>query len=147
MLQRLGISLHRDKAGDYVLDGGQSLLSIVRWECIEGPVAGLPPQGCLERIVCAAELELHPERGPLVQAWLDSRGGTPETSPKAFTWSSLAGWYNDHGGYEAFLQSIWKDSSQSAALVNALVASNTWRVVTAVADAEIDPDGTTLTPT
>jgi hypothetical protein len=83
--------------GDIELDGGATKVSLIRWEVSDPPTPGLPDQQTLERLVCAALLEVYPERGENVQTWLDSRHNPPTSTVKEYAWSYYAGWYADHG--------------------------------------------------
>jgi len=99
------------KLGDYqyLLDHGLTRLSVVLWQAPDKHADGLPGEQTLERLVSAAILAAYPERGPAVQAWLNSR---PEPPPKAsvkdYSWSYMAGWYSERG-CENFFSALWED--------------------------------------
>ena len=93
---------------EFLLDGGKTVISIVRWKASDAASPGLPAQQTLERLVCAALVEAYPQRGQAVQEWLDSRSDGPKAGIKEFGWSYMAGWYAEYG-CEAFLGKLWND--------------------------------------
>ena len=70
--------------GDFAIDGGATLASLVAWQAADDPIPGLPDQQTLERVVCAAIVAAHPLRGPAVGDWLVSRPQAPQAGPKEF---------------------------------------------------------------
>lgn len=48
--------------GDIALDGGTTLVSLVRWEAEGGDVEGVPTQQTLERLVCLGLATAYPDR-------------------------------------------------------------------------------------
>ena len=123
----------RTKEGDVVLDGGQRLISLVRWEASDPPNFGIPTQQVLERLVCAALVAAYPDRGPAVQRWLDARPDGPQAGPKEFGWSFMAGWYAEFG-CEGFYRQLWRSERVVAELRSRLTQCGTWRVAEALAD-------------
>lgn len=83
--------------------------------------AVIPAQQCLERLVCAALAEVHPERAADVARWLDAdpaaqfRSGTPGVYPKAHTWAHMAKWGADHG-CDDFFRALWREPPVADAL-------------------------------
>jgi hypothetical protein len=102
-------------------------VSIVVWQTPEPDQPQLPPVQTLERLVCAALIDVYPERGQEVLRWLDSRTNPPPPSPKEFSWSHVAGWYAELGG-EAFFTQLWKDPRIVRALESRLIEAGAWRV-------------------
>jgi len=119
--------------GDFLLDGGATIVSVVRWEASDSPAAGLPNQQTLERLVCAAVVAAHPNRGAAVQGWLDSRPNGPEAGPKEFAWSHMAGWYAEQG-CEAFYRVVWTDENVVSELESRLSQCGAWRIAEALAE-------------
>lgn len=119
--------------GDVILFGGAMTVSLVRWETPDKPAAGLPAQQTLERLVCAAVLAAHPDRGPAVQRWLDGRPAAPAAGPKEFGWSHMAGWYAEWG-CEAFFRAVWDDERVAVELESRLRASGAWPIGQALAE-------------
>ncbi len=118
---------------DIVLDSGQTLVSLVRWEASDPPSQGVPDQQTLERLVCASLIAAYPDRGPAVQNWLDSRPDGPQPGPKEFGWSYMAGWYADLG-CETFYRNLWLDDRVVAQLRSRLTEAAAWRVAEALAE-------------
>lgn len=118
--------------GNMVLDDGDTLVSLVRWEANDAAASGLPNQQTLERLVCAAVVAAFPDRGPAVQTWLDSRPNAAQAGPKEFGWSYMAGWYADHG-CEGFYRALWGEAVLAAQLKSRLQACGAWRVAEALA--------------
>jgi len=86
--------------GDVLLDDGRSRISIVLWSTPDPPSSDLPQKQTLERLVCAALRDAHPERARSVAEWLAARPSPPAASPKSyksFSWSHMAGWSPEHG--------------------------------------------------
>lgn len=128
-LRPLG-TVEENENGDLVLDG-TTIVSAVCWEAGDPPSAGLPPQQCLERLVCAALVAAYPPRGPAVSDWLDSRPDAPVAGPKEFAWSHMAGWYAEYGS-ETFFRKLWLDDRAVAELRPRLTACGAWRVAEAL---------------
>jgi hypothetical protein len=119
-------------AGEIEVDGGQTLISLVRWEVADPPDLALPDQQTLERLTCAAIVAAYPTRKDPVAAWLSSRPAPPAASPKAHAWSHMAGWYAEHA-CENFYSSLWNDPAILQALEVRLRASGAWQIATALA--------------
>jgi hypothetical protein len=119
--------------GDVVLDGWQTLISLVRWEAADQVADGVPNQQTLERLVCAALVAVYPDRRPAVQRWLDSRPEAPMPGPKEYGWSYMAGWYAEHG-CEDFYRNLWRDDPVVAELRSRLTQCGAWRVAEALAE-------------
>jgi hypothetical protein len=117
----------RDSEGDWLLDAGRTVVSLVRWQADDGPVRGLPEKQTLERLMCAAIAGAYPDRAPVVQDWLDSRPNPPPADAKEHAWSYMAGWHA-HGGSEFFCRTIWQDAHVAAELRARLVKSGAWRI-------------------
>lgn len=119
--------------GDIAMDGGSTIVSLVRWEASDVAGDGIPTKQTLERLVCAAIVAAYPDRGPKVQEWLDSRNGTPKAGPKEFGWSHMAGWYADHGCAD-FYKNLWRDDRIVAELKPRLVECGAWRIAEMLAE-------------
>jgi len=119
--------------GDTALDGGATLVSLIRWETDDDQVAGVPSRQTLERLVCTALAVAYPKRGPAVGEWLKSRPDPPSATPKEFAWSHMAGWYAEHG-CEAFYTLVWEDAAVAAELQSRLEKSGAWRIAKALAE-------------
>jgi hypothetical protein len=119
--------------GDVSLDGGATLVSLVRWEAEDQDAAGVPTRQTLERLVCGSLVATYPDRGPAVRQWLKSRPNPPPTNPKEFAWSHMAGWYAEQG-CEAFYRVVWSDEAVADELRTRLRQCGAWRVAEAVAE-------------
>lgn len=119
--------------GDTALDGGATLVSLVRWETEGHHVPGVPTRQTLERLVCTALVVAYPDRGPAVDAWLESRPDPPSPTPKESAWSHMAGWYAEHG-CEAFYKLVWQDAAVARELESRLRESGAWRIAEALAE-------------
>ena len=76
----------------------------------DGALPGVPAQHCLERVVALALAQVYPARAAAVQSWLDARPECAAATPKAMTWSHMAGWFAETG-CDAFLRHrIWDDA-------------------------------------
>ena len=118
--------------GEIELDGGNTKISLVRWEVNEPPAPALPDQQTLERLACAAIIAAYPARAAAVQNWLAARPNPPAVDPKEHAWSYMAGWYAEHG-CEAFYSNLWNDPQAVAQLETRLRASGAWRIAEMVA--------------
>jgi hypothetical protein len=132
LLQQFG-ELQRNEHAEFLLNGGATVVSVVRWEASDAPTSGLPNQQTLERVAAAAVVAAYPDRGPAVQGWLDSRPDGPQAGPKEFGWSFMAGWYAEHG-CEAFYRLLWADAAIARQLQSRLHACGAWRVAEALAE-------------
>ena len=114
----------------FTLDAGALTVSILQWhsDCAAS-TPGVPDKQTLERIVCSALASVWPDRATAVQAWLDSRPN-PVASPKAASWSFMAGWFPDHGS-EAFLKLVWATPEVANELERQLALLVGWTVVEA----------------
>jgi hypothetical protein len=123
--------------GEMILFVGATAVSLVRWEVAAANQPGVPARQTLERLVCAALAAAFPERGPSVQAWLDSRPEGPAAGPKEFAWSHMAGWYAEHGCQE-FYSYLWAAESGNgcvrAELEKRLRECGAWRIAEALAE-------------
>lgn len=113
--------------GDWLLDGGATTVSIVRWQTDDAQAPGIPPKQTLERLICAALAAVYPERATAVQNWLDSRPKPLSVTGKAFAWSHMAGWYADNG-CEDFCRRIWDEPPIAAELKSRLQHSGAWAI-------------------
>ncbi len=119
--------------GDVVLDDGATVVSLVRWETDDPPLPGVPTQQTLERLVCAAFAATYPDRGPVVDAWLESRPDPPPLGPKEPAMSYMAGWYADTGS-DGFYRVIWDRGKVVDELRSRLGQCGAWRVAEALAE-------------
>jgi hypothetical protein len=131
--QEFDAEAKRTQEGDVVLDGRQTLISLVRWEAADQVADGLPNQQTLERLVCAALVAVYPDPAPAVQHWLDSRPNGPKPGAKEFGWSYMAGWYAELG-CEALYRNLWRDDRVVAELRSRLTHCGAWRVAEALAE-------------
>lgn len=122
----------RNAAGQIEIDGGNTLVCLVRWEVIDPPTSGLPDQQTLERLVSAALAAAYPARAAAVQNWLDARPIPPGTDPKELAWSYMAGWYAEHG-CEAFYSNLWNDPLVAAQMKARLQSSGAWQIADTLA--------------
>ena len=113
--------------GDIELDEPATKVSLVRWEAGDNAIPGIPARQCLERLVCAAMVAAYPDRGAAVQDWLDRRPDAPDSIPKEFAWSHMAGWYADRG-CDNFFHAVWEDERIVVHLIKYLKASGAWRI-------------------
>jgi len=74
-----------------LIDGGATLVSLIRWDTHDARTPGVPNQQTLERLVCAAICASYPLRGECVQSWLDSRQMPQALTAKEYVWSHMAG--------------------------------------------------------
>jgi len=119
--------------GDIEIYGGETKVSLICWQAPDAGTPGIPNRQTLERLICGALMAVYPNRGPVVQAWLDSRPEAPAAGPKEFAWSYLAGWHADSGSYDGFCSMLWKNESIAEQLRSRLEASGARRVAEALA--------------
>jgi len=86
------------------------------WECADPSHPLLPAQQSLERIVCAALAEAHPDRARQVAEWARDKAAPPH---KCAAWSHYAGWFSD-GGTGAFYGRVWQDEAVAEGLLRRL---------------------------
>lgn len=84
------------------------LVRQILWYCEDSRDLGAPRRNTLERVVSVAIRRAFEDRAEAVQRWLDERPSAPITSPKAYSWSYMAGWFADRG-CEAFLSELWNE--------------------------------------
>jgi hypothetical protein len=117
--------------GDIELDGGQTVVSLVRWEVNDPADVGLPDQQTLERLSGAAIGGAYPARRSAVASWLSTRPAPPLGSPKDHAWSYMAGWYAERA-CENFYSSLWDDPAIAQELKARLQVSGAWRIAIAL---------------
>ncbi|MBT9588746.1 hypothetical protein IV102_35760 [bacterium] len=90
---------------------------LMRWESPAG--MDLPKQQTLERLICTALRQHHPDRLSQVDAWLQ-----PEmtTSGKSFAWSYMAKW-QPQDGCDRFFEALWLDKPVAETLLRLLEAT------------------------
>lgn len=120
-----GASLNAD--GNIEVDGGATIVALIRWETNDPPAPGLPDQQTLERLVCAALAAAYPPRAKPVQDWLDARANPPPPDPKEHAWSYMAGWYAGHG-CDDFYANLWRDPNLLSELEHRLRSSGAWQI-------------------
>jgi hypothetical protein len=125
-----GASLNAD--GNIEVDGGATVVALIRWETNDPPAPGLPVQQTLERLVCAAFAAAYPTQAKAVQDWLDARPNPPSLDPKEHAWSYMAGWYAGHG-CEDFYRNLWRDPNLVRELESRLRLSGAWQIAETVA--------------
>jgi hypothetical protein len=118
--------------GDFAIDDGATLASLVAWRTPDDAMSSLPDRQTLERVACAAIVAVHPGRGGAVDQWLASRPDAPGAGPKEFAWSYMAGWYAERG-CEGFYRAVWEDPAVAAELEGRLRKAGAWRVAEALA--------------
>jgi hypothetical protein len=114
------------------LDGGTTLVSLIRWEAPDPPANGLPTQQSLERLLCAAIIAAYPARATAVHNWLLSVSVPLSGALKEYSWSYMAGWYAEHG-CDNFFRQVWQDAAITTELRNRLSHTNAWAVVSSLA--------------
>ncbi len=103
-------------------------VQIVMWRVAEDTQReGAPLQQTLERLVCTAISAVYPQRAKNVIDWLDSRDTPPDTNPKEYAWSYMAGWYAERH-CDAFYKTIWQDPKIKAELCGLLQAGGSWGI-------------------
>jgi hypothetical protein len=125
-----GASLNAER--NIVVDGGATIVALLRWETKEPPAPGLPDQQTLERIVCVALTAAYPHQAKAVQDWLDARPNPPPPDPKEHAWSYMAGWYTVHGCVD-FYSNLWRDANVVRELESRLRSSGAWQIAETVA--------------
>jgi hypothetical protein len=120
--------------GDYLLDSGNTVVSVAVWWTpdVDGP--GLPWQHTLERLACAALSAAFPGRAQAVEQWLQSRPTVPPppaAGPKEYAASNMAGWYADQGS-EAFYAALWGTPKVASELQSRLDQIGVWRIAEAL---------------
>jgi len=123
----------KNEHGEFVLDDGATIISVVQWQAEDAPAPGLPEKQTLERLACAALVAAFPERGQAVRHWLDSRPGALAAGPKEHSWSHMAGWYAEFG-CDAFYRKLWLEDRVAEQLRLRLTNSGAWRVAEALAE-------------
>jgi hypothetical protein len=118
--------------GEIAIDGGATLLSLIRWEADDPHADGIPDQQTLERLACTAIVAAYPDRARAVHAWLASRPAMPEAGHKEHAWSYMAGWYAEHG-CDDFYAHLWRDPRIVQELQTRLERSGAWRIAEALA--------------
>jgi hypothetical protein len=118
--------------GDYLLDGGNTVVSVAIWWTPDAHAPGLPSKHTLERLVCAALGAAFPGRAQAVEQWLQSRPSGPPAGPKEHAWSNMAGWYAEQG-CEAFYSALWGEPNVATELQSRLVKTGVWRIAQEVA--------------
>jgi hypothetical protein len=118
--------------GDFSIDGGATLVSVVLWCADDIGGLELPAHQTLERLVCSALRAAYPERAAAVAAWLATRPAPPPSTPKEHAWSHMAGWYADKN-CDDFYQAVWRDDAVAHQLRARLEASGAWRIASALA--------------
>lgn len=119
-------------AGQIEVDGGATLVSLIRWETNDPPAPGLPDQQTLERLACAALAAAYPAWAKAVDDWLVARPNPPPQNAKAHAWSYMAGRYAGHG-CEDFYANLWREVNLVPELESRLRSSGAWQIAEAVA--------------
>jgi hypothetical protein len=117
----------RNAAEQIEVDGGNTLVCLIRWEVTDLPTPALPDQQTLERLACAAIVAAYPARAAAVQNWLGARPHPPGVDPKEHAWSYMAGWYAQHG-CDSFYSNLWNDPQVIVELTTRLQASGAWHL-------------------
>jgi hypothetical protein len=125
-------SFTRNAQGDYLLDGGGTLVSVIVWWAPDLHAEGLPWKHTLERLVCAALNATLPGRAQSVEQWLQSRPSASPAGPKEYAWSNMAGWAADKG-CEAFYSELWSHPQVVAELRSRLEKTGAWRIAEQIA--------------
>lgn len=118
--------------GNIEVDGGATMVALIRWETNDPPAPSVPDQQTLERLVSAALAAAYPPRAKAVQDWLDARPNPPQPDPKEHAWSHMAGWYAEHG-CEHFYANLWRDADVARELESRLRSSGAWRIAETLA--------------
>jgi hypothetical protein len=131
-VQQIDPSAAMNVNGDIQVDGGVTIVSLVRWAASDPSGPGLPAQQTLERLASAALVAAYPTRAVAVQSWLDGRPDPPGPDPKEHAWSYMAGWYAEQG-CEAFYTNLWNEAQVAAELEARLRASGAWQIAAGLA--------------
>jgi hypothetical protein len=118
--------------GDYLLDGGSTVVSVVVWWAPDSQADGLPWKHTLERLVCAALNATLSGRAQAVEQWLQNRPAGSPAGPKEYAWSNMAGWAADKG-CEAFYSELWSQPQVGTELRSRLEKTGAWRIAEQVA--------------
>ncbi len=108
-------------------NNGKTQISLARWEVAGETPPGVPTKQTLERVVCMAIQSAYPERAEDIKNWLESRRNPPESSPKAFSWSYMAGWFPE-AGCDHFFRALWSDPKIATELERVLRENGAWRI-------------------
>ena len=108
---------------------GQIRVFPVIWECDDAePTPGIPPKQTLERLVTASIRAAYPDRGPVVETWLQAEPRAEVVDHKNYGYSYLAKWYAEHGA-DDFFRSIWRDEAVAGRLRERLESTGAWESV------------------
>ena len=114
------------------MDGGATLVSLISWEASDPSKIGLPDQQSLERLMCASIVAVYPDRAAAVHGWLSSRPAPPQSGPKDYSWSDMAGWYAENG-CDDFFRHVWRDPAIAAQLRTRLTQTSAWTIAASLA--------------
>jgi len=128
LLKQLDPGVTTNTDGDFLLDGGNTVVSVAVWWAPDTHGPGLPAKHTLERMVCSALAAAFPGRAQAVEQWLQSRPAGPRNGdPKEYAWSNMAGWYASQG-CEAFYSGLWNEPQVATELQSRLTAIGAWRI-------------------
>jgi|GEM_PF-1921183 len=139
VVRRLCSSVSSVSPGHWLIDEGQREVRALIWHAPDERRLGVPPQQCLERLICASAGVVWPERLESIGNWLGSRpdptykissNPTPGTIAKSHNWALMAGWFAEHG-CDDFFREVWKHGPLGDELQVRLVASGAWPVLEA----------------
>jgi hypothetical protein len=124
----------QDANGHIAMDGGATMVCLIRWEVGGGTTPGVPNRHTLERVICSALARAYPARPQVVENWLASRPGAPTGSnPKEHSWSYMAGWYAEHH-CDDFFFNLWRDQPVVPELRAILEASEAWQLLESISN-------------
>ena len=143
MVTQLGINAVQVAPGRWRLNQEWIEVCTLVWHVPGTTREGVPPQQCLERLVCSAAAEVWPERSKEIDRWLSepdrssSFSGTPGLTPKSYSWSWMGAWFAEHG-CDAFYQVMWTQPLLARALMRHLDATGAWSTLEACVRASDD---------
>jgi hypothetical protein len=131
MVAAADASSTRNADGDWILDGGATIVSLLHWQAADPATDGIPNKQTLERLVCAAIAAAYSNRSTAVAQWLVARPDAPLASVKEFAWSYMAGWAAEQG-CDTFYSKLWQDAAIAHELEQRLRATGAWRIAEAL---------------
>ena len=108
---------------------GATQIHWVVWGTANSGGQNLPTQQTLERMICAAILEVYPDRAGPVNQFLTATPLPPgDTNPKSYAWSFMAKWAGE-SGCDRFYQALWEDEQVRESLKNIMTETGAWQAI------------------